>query len=539
MSCIIYSKSYKIEPNIYSNIKFNKSNGKHTLDDLLKCQHNLTNITNQGCGFFLIFNDTPYVITCNHVVGLKEIKTFCLGLNKSNKCETIILSIEKRIPELDIIILKFENENQKQNFDFYTVNQLDVKIDFVVDRINNSIDNNSIDNNSIDNNLFLKMLLFSDQSENKIIEDRMFIKNIKIEHEDFIGHIIPKIPLLTSLINDEENENKIDNDELPGFSGSLLLYNNMPIGMLACLNINKRKLQMLPMSLILKIVTINLTNQKEQNMYGFNIPTLTVRVELNNSIDNENEFIGKIVKLQQKYNTINTINTINIINEPTSYQIMNSNKKFKFLENDVIIKIGDIKINTDGTIYNNDIGTNITVDTHMMLECYSNLKNNCEFTIIREENEIEKCIKINIVAKSLNTLYHTKIFNDHVYANWNGFVFAELSEELVNNISKLFNFEIKGSIIESPKMTIGDKKIVVVIDIDNDLIPKKYKNIFFVDDNLLTPLFHTNIGKQLLIVEKIGNKMISSIDDIMSAIKNKNTKSISLIYEENGNFIKI
>lgn len=524
MLCIIYSKTKSVNQHIWSRIKTHRKDEKfekYTLDKLIEnfgiVPTENTESTHQGTGFFVNINDTPYVITCNHVIGPKVIETCAFADNVDKKHEQIKLTLVRRIPELDIAVLKFKNDQQKKKFVFYTPDQLDTKINHITRMVLQDITNASLNIPLISTSL----------CETKITIQKVKISHISIETEDFISHIVPKLPLITFF----HDETQVRLDNLPGCSGSLILCNDIPIGMLASFSQKSKKLQAIPTCLIFKIV-INSLNDLTKTISGFNIPTLTVRVDLDKCVDGKSQFIGKCV---EKKDTNNNIEYCTIYN-----------KKFYFKDNDVIIKVSDKEFDNNGKIFSDEIGYDVNIDMFMMLECFIHKKNNCKFLVIRNDGETEKHIDINIIGKTINTMYNTKIFNDHIYVSWKGFTFAELSEELVDNLAKIFNFDIQGSFITSPKMNSGDKKVVVVVDVDKRFIPEKYGKTFFVDEQILTPFVHTDSGKKLVFLEKIGNKKILSINDLENVINgtntnssklNKSTRSMSLIYENNGVYV--
>lgn len=522
MICTIYCKSKKISPNIWSRIKsFNNNNTttsttteefkEYTLDDLITSEitseiaSEITSEkleeTSKGQGFFVKINNEPYVITCNHVIGLKNLNICAFANNKENVCERIDLILIKRIPELDIVILKFENDDQTNNFDFYIQDELNTKIN-EIERFIKTSDSN---------HLILKILMFSNITENIIPTIDILTSDVLIESEDFIGHMVPKIPLITFL----QNGNILNDSDLPGYSGSILMYRNIPLGMLSRFDTKTFRFQTIPMCLINIIITNALSNPRKV-LSGFNIPMKTVGVELDNPINNKVLFIGKSVL---PYKNVH-------------YKKLSNNKNFYFYSDDVILKIDNCEFNGKGTIFSDDIGYNINVDMFMMMKCYMSVTNSCKFLIARNK-KTEKHINVELIGYSINLMYNIKIFNDHKYISWRGFTFAEISEEIINEISNTYQYDIEGSYIKMPKKSDGSKKHVIVVDINEKLISDKYLDMFYIDGSKTQiPLVDTDIGKQLVILDKIGNKFISRIEDIKIAITNKNNKNISLFYEK-------
>jgi hypothetical protein len=227
------------------------------------------------------------------------------------------------------------------------------------------------------------------------------------------------------------------------------------------------------------------------------------------------------------------------------------NKNFCFKPGDFIIKINGISLNNNCKIYNYDFGCEFNFDSHVMLKCYENINNSCNFTILRDKqvntsrcdtNDIET-IEVELTAKNSNLLYGVNIFNNHKYVSFCGFVFVELSEELLHTMIHIIGVPIYGNIIMQPKKTTGNRKFVVVVDIDKNIVPVKYLEYFLKIGDKITPLVSTSNGNYFLILEKVGKKSITNIGSLAELICNKNNfkNKLTFVYEDTNNnrFIEI
>lgn len=539
MSCIIISETRKVNKNIWERIKFlnlndsikkiNENFKKYTLLELVDNFNIATSeekkSANKGSGFFLDFNGTPYVITCDHVVGVKPLKIQALVNSIENKLELIDLEIIKRIPEIDIVILKFKNEEEMIRYNFYKINELETKLsdNILTEKIGD---------------IFLNIFDYSPIVENNCIQKNIKVHNFSIEVGDFMYHIIPKIPIL----NFNCDSNELNYEKLNGYSGSLLVSKTddslkNPVGMLT--SFTDGKLQALPICIILlflkSVFSLSDKDRDMKKICGYNIPTEGGIYEENyeeiygrHVIENTNiEYVVKEISREK--------------NETGRKKIKN---KFRFESGDFITEINGKKINDDGSIYSEEIGYNIPVDSFLMFELYKNNEEICNFVLLRDENNNVNKYNLKIYGKPLNELYNINIFNDHTYLYWNGFIFTEMSEELAYDIYYMYNLEnidvnMLDDFITNPKKSNGSKKYVCVINLENEKILRKHGNVFDIEKEKNTPFIKSlSKNKKFIILEKFSTKTINKLEDLENAIQkscveNKNKIKMTFL---NSNF---
>lgn len=511
MSCIIYSKLKNIQPSIIQPGIWSKIKAKAVLDktDFLQCGINdiVVNSTNvgetkhmikQGFGSLVEINDHKYVITCYHVIGLLNMETTAFSLNKNNVCVKIKLDHVKSIPEFDISILKFHNQSEEHDFNFYTEQELNTKIFDII-------------SNKGQSNMFLNLLSVSGLQESRLTKSSINISDVDLTHEDFIGHIIPKLPLVTFLCDYEFEDDKIMGYNIEGLSGSQIIMNNVPVCIVMSYSRYYKKFQSIPMIFVMRVVKSLLINFDNQ-VTSYNIPTVT-----KGGISAEGE------RLNVKYVYDDS---------PVSYYT-STNKSFSFKKGYCILKINGQDIQNTGKIYDDEFGCELNADTFAMIKSLDGKY--CTFTVCTDTKSDKTVnIDVNIEAKNLNTLYNVKIFNDHKYLYWKGLTFVELSEELLIDLTYLYTDKFLGDIANKLKSCRDKRRYVVLIDVNKNIITTANCSIA----NKL-PIIEEIIDDEkylgITILQKVGTKHILSLFDLKQAIQNKLSKKLYMYYQSHNN----
>lgn len=497
MSCIIISKSKSVPTGIWSRAKSKIASSylKFNIGDLVNNFGSVMAGKNyevkQGFGIFLKIGKNNYVVTCFHIIGLVNMEVFAFANDNENIKTKIQLDFVNKIPEMDLAILKFRNVNQENQFYFYTKQEATTKI---TDILNDK------------DQIFLNTLEMSGLTENNIIKSNTIVTDVEVTNEDFIGHIIPKIPLVTF-----KHELLSENDNEAGLSGSVLTLNNVPIGMIA--SIAYGKLQAIPMVLIY-LMAESIVNDKYKTICCYNIPTKTAKTILSDGSDLYGKHVQSDINVQYK---------------------IYSTRYFTFRLRDFIIKVNNCIILDNGMMHCEDIGMDVTFDTFLMINCFLNQYDYCNFEVIRQTGNIEKTLKLNITGLPLNNIYNVNVFNNHRYVFFKGFIFTESSEELIDDVKNLRTTKVTGHLFEQLKMTDGNQKYVVLVDIDQNFINQDSNSNKDIS-NIELPYPKTPSGITMYILDKIGNKKITCLNDIETAIKHNNKKMV-LCYQLETNFI--
>lgn len=488
MICLIYSTSKKIPPDPWSQIKsYNKKSDveEYTIDSLTNILENTTlddsQIIRNGYGFFAKFGKKTHVVTCFHIIGQANIEVTAFAFDKNKNLIKMNLFPMVAIPEFDLIVLDFDSE--KYN------------IECVSDPMNIS---------AIETDLKKCKLMYCDTIKVSDIP----IKDVEIRIDYFKSSIIPKIPLIKYTC-DLEKINMINmNDDIDGLSGTLIKIDSKIVGMTT--SYSNRKMEALPLILIYSILK-ELIVDNTKKLAGF-------------------YFSSNIINIENGENM-----TCHYVSNPSDVLYPTDTKNFRFKYEDIITEVNGTKFNDDGTIYNDIIGYNLALDTHMMILNYVN--STTKIKILRKKNEKYYKISKNIKGVPFNDVYPVNIENDHRYFYWRGFIFTELSEELIFSLN-CAGYSLKGGTFDKYKIIKNDtKKIVVLIDVDHKIIDAELSEQLKI---IGAPLIRGNDGYKLLILEKIGNKKINRLKDLETLLLTSDSeKSFSYRYQFEDNDYKL
>lgn len=513
MSCIVYSRSKNIPVGVWSRIKSSPLALQNS-NSCFKCNaHDLiTNFGNiitenqyvgrQGIGTFIKVGGDIFIITCFHIVGLFNMGIYAyVGSQITNSCTStctrIELNIFRTVPEFDLAILKLVNKfDEDKLLNHYDEIELNTKISLL--RSNT--------------NIKLNLLTpFFGVMENKIRSIFVDVTNVENTNEDFIGHMIPKLPLITFKCDHE-----FENDNIDGISGSLLMLDSVPVGMVMSFVRDRGVFQAIPMILINLIINKIITSKKiNTEIKGYNIPTKNARVGFSNG--------------SQKH--------VRLVCDESLYYKTKTRKDFSFRKNDVILEVGGKSIE-NGSVNFEEIGCSVDFDFYLMISCFLNDSECCDFKLIKfQDLKTEKVTDISVHGKLLNELYNVNIFNSHEYVYWKGYIFCELSEELIDDIECLESKHVAGYIFEQLKMGNCSKKYVVLVDTLNS---KNLQNPY-VEDISLEKSSQDPRCIYMYILEKVGNKKINGLKDLETFVdvgQKQNNKKMTLYYQKNDEIIK-
>lgn len=389
-------------------------------------------LINEGIGIFVKSDDNKFVITCFHVINSNNLKISANFKNKEMRIFEIDLQIYKLIPEFDIAILQISND---AFIDFMDIDFMDI------DKLKLKIDDIS----------------FTDRRF-KIFD--MPLTHLTIKIKSLKSNLVPNIPLLEFQFDNTSDVN------IHGLSGAPIKFNDNYVGIV--LYFENDMFYALP-----TIILTYLINEYNSCSY-FKFNTSICSIEDN----------------CEKYYAHCITNTYDIIYKQTN------NKTFSFKNNDLIYKINDNMINNEGTIFNNKIGINLPLDTHLMFQIIC-----CDTpTIYFYRND--KKVSVQIFGNDIKLLYGLNLYNSHQYIYWNGLYFAELNEEMLIQICKIKMID---------NITISKMlNQVVVFKVNKE---KKLKTIYDMFENCLM-LFST----------KIGTNNINNINDLHKQIHKSSIK---------------
>jgi len=185
-----------------------------------------------------------------------------------------------------------------------------------------------------------------------------------------------------------------------------------------------------------------------------------------------------------------------------------------------------------GMITDDNNNYDLPLDTYLMLCCYKGLVN---FHIYREQTKKE--LTQTIYGKSFNDVYDINIFNNNHYIYWKGFIFTELSEELIYEINSS-GVKLLGKYFENRKIIKNYKtKLVVLLDIDYKALDQETSDEL---QKIGLPYKPYENGYTLLVLEKINNKKITTIADLLTILEKSDTKVIcDYLAEDNEKSLRL
>lgn len=484
MSCFVYSEANDIPIDFWNYINFSDESG---ISEYLSLDDARINIINKrkGNGFFAEIDGTIFVITCFHIIEKNNVKSIIYYYDENNLLQTQNTKIKITIEDFDIAVLELENQRLIPD----SIIHRDYEIIHNLSMINLKIDNSTYIETITSSDLidFIKQKIYVDI---KCIDEKKIISSMLYNHEiPCIDVIITRKPLLGGL---------------EGLSGSLVHNNTLPIGMVIMTNgKNKDKeeecITILPISLIVSLVKNFLSKKKQMSSIIFS--SQLCEIELDDSVKYENEKI--------KNSFCNEIYYGNIVSDNHDINYSKAqNKKFKFLQGDIILKINDQYITDDGKVYSSILGVNVKFSTFCLIHGY----NNDTFDILYLRNNTIFCCSIRGININDTLPYH--INKNPYFLHYEGLVFVELSDKILE-----FFKEKKITLYGEINTLKCDKvqKYVILVHTNYEYLKKEYKKGYDELEKKNFPYTHNKI----FILNKVGNETVTSLVSLRTILMKK------------------
>ncbi len=184
--------------------------------------------------------------------------------------------------------------------------------------------------------------------------------------------------------------------------------------------------------------------------------------------------------------------------------------------NDVICEINNLKLNDENMVYCKAIGMNVPVSTYIALNYM--IGDMIEFVIYRPSSNIKR---IKIKARPIKTAKYLPILYDKKYIDYNGLIFIELSEELIElYVNNGYYFDkVVDEYMDKRPYRNSDEKIVVLIDIIRKKISKKDLLLF---DKLNIPFeCSTEQNYNIYKLTKINKNKVTCLESIKDILTHK------------------
>jgi signal peptidase I len=474
MACLIISESYDFPVDFWNYEKFHEKNTSRR-DNKRKSN-----------GSFIKIGGEIFILTCYHCIEDNNVKNIIYYYDNNDILQESVAHIKYSLCEFDIAVLK--PEKQINNVKSFDTNDTLYKLDEITK----------------ENMNIITICKQKERIEIKNID----IKCAEIKREKFIDGLVVnyKIPSIHFKLKTTENI------ELEGTSGSILYKNNIPVGIIYSMDTTDNVISAFPYCLCIELLKSGMNKKKyiSSLMLSYNLCEIEFEKDekIEFDVQETKDIITDFMSDEEKIIGLYLNNTFNM-----TYQKISNNKtlsNFKFTEKDIILAINARKIDSNGMIYCNILDYNIDVFTYCLLFSYIN--DSIQITFMRKNS----IFTIKLVCKKLNDIFsfHIKKFNS--YVEYDGFVFSELSSELLKYY-KTKNISLYGDI----KKIKDDKinKYVVLVHVDYEYLRKNYKN-----NDAVTKLENLNfphVNNKILLLNKIGNDNINDLNSLRKILAKK------------------
>ena len=446
-----------------------------------KLTHKEVTLQSLGIASLLKLDNKLYVLTCHHCINNTSNYELIIGKNKY-KCSVAFIS-----EELELALLNFE---------------YDIKSNFL------SVDDFECDIILIDKELKINTLNLTKYVEkNKFSKFELKCSFIETKLETVESINMPKMPFITLHLKDKFDDDFI----IDGISGSLVSgKNNKIIGIVT--SINNSTIQIIPSVIICRFL-------KEIKDTGeFNgLCTIVGKFSVCNFETD----------LRQQRNGIYVENTYNM--NYNNYNYKNLEKGANLKNSDIIIEINNKQVNKNGYIYDDKMKSDIHLTSYIALNytCGTLIPLKI-MRLTKLNNNDYKEKKILIKARPLQSMKYIKtIFSGKTFT-YNGLVFGEISEDIINNYIKVgiyIGLSLQDYYLVNPYRN-DDERVVVLLDINRKLLSDQ---LIKVIDKLQLPLINTvNKNYSVPIVSRINKKKIVSLDDMVSILGKQLNSTIHL-----------
>lgn len=475
MACLIISESRDFPVDFWNHEKFHEKNASRR-DNKRKSN-----------GSFIKIGGEIFILTCYHCIEDNNIKNTIYYYDNDGAIQQSNAHCKYSLCEFDIMVLKPDEQiNNVKSFD-------------INDRIYKLGDTK---------NENINITTVCKQNKNdRITTEEIKINCVEIKQEKFIDCIVAnyKIPSIYFSLTSENIDINIE-----GMSGSILYKNDIPFGIVY--SINNGVISAFSYCLCMELLKSGIDKKKYISSLMFAYNLYEIEFEKDEKIDfdvqESKDIINDFTTDSDKIIGLYLNNPFNI-----TYQKISNNKtlaNFKFAEKDIILAINARNINSKGMIYCDILDYDVDVFTYCLIFSYIN--DSIQVTFMRKNS----IFTIKLVCKKINDIFtfHVKKFNN--YVEYDGFVFSELSTELLKYYKKQ-NISLYGNI----KKTKDDKinKYVALVYVDYDYLKQNYKNKDKISE--LEALNFPYVNNKILLLNKIGNDNIVDLNSLRRILAKK------------------
>jgi len=373
----------------------------------------------RGNGYIRTINRLQYVITCNHIM-LKFSKYRGFAQDDGGKVVSFELTVCRRIPEIDIVVMRIVCDQILPELDITTTIPRSFNNQLIVGEYKPDTKTKNVDDIFTTININNNISLIFDILKSKYVEQIPLIE-IPIERMDIIIPIIKKYQINLKQRDHPRYNNmlKLIAEKLHGTSGGIIRSDNNNIGMVMIFTNTDRQLSIkaLPLSLINMIVTNMIMFNKMGDMMGIQIDTKACDIEYE-----KEDVYGRFVFKQ-------------------SGQYSNGKRIFTFNQGDIILEVDGIKFNNNKMLWSDFFNMYVPLNTYLMIRSNSIPNMPIGIKILRQYKDEQRIRQYNLFPIPYNEMHRVVIFNKKLQY-WNGLIFIELSEELIDFYQRIGSIKI-------------------------------------------------------------------------------------------------
>ncbi|CAH6421423.1 Hypothetical protein KVN_LOCUS258 [uncultured virus] len=441
-------------------------------------------------GIILQFDESKYVLTTFH--GVKrgfDIKMYQME------------NITKNINKYELELLVYSDEMDLALFSIKKYSSVGINLDTFESKFPNRSDK-------------LKLLVYKIIKKKKIIDHNIQLNfrylECNNEEVNFVKQCsfnMPLIPILSINL-------RTIISELDGISGSCIYdENDKIVGIVSNINNKTNLISLIPSILIKRFLKEYIINNRfcglcdiisELNFCDINIGT--------------EKFCGYLVKNNYGIN----YNKYSHGNKDTI--------GFNLKKNDIIISVNNIQINKDGKLWHEEIQYFVPLSTYMALSFFCG--DLIQLKLYRSNNNNYEYKEIKLKNRPVSTARFIPISLNNKIVEYNGLIFMEVSEELIN-ICEVNDIHLSGDLlfklINQPFRNNYQNLVVLVDIVESKFDPEILKEFKKCNLSLINSSFkHPN----LCILSKINKKIVTDIHKTEKILKNSNRSIMYLNFDK-------
>jgi hypothetical protein len=193
----------------------------------------------------------------------------------------------------------------------------------------------------------------------------------------------------------------------------------------------------------------------------------------------------------------------------------------------IILGINSHTFESNGNVYVKELDCDLYFDTFIMISSIDN--NLIEYDYIKETDTSDIIKTMSFIPKKFNDMYKIDTINKTSYIEWNGITFCTLSEELMTSLCLMGINVTCENIMRSGSGTNDKQKHVVIIDINYEKLSRFSSEVsLFLQQKGLPYMRVDELNEyNLAFIEKIGQKKIININDVINSFGKKTNITIT------------